>query len=45
MYSLQELLSRNSNMSKSFSYSVTASYMEIYKDEVYDLLVERENVS
>lgn len=25
--------------------SFTVSYMEIYKDEVYDLLVTRENVS
>ena len=25
--------------------SYTVSYMEIYKDEVYDLLVTRENVS
>ena len=45
MYSLQDLLLHKSDMSTSFSYSIAASYMEIYKDEVYDLLVERENVS
>lgn len=27
-----------------YDVSLTMSYMEIYKDEVYDLLVTRENV-
>ena len=30
--------------SSGFQTSITTSYMEIYKDEVYDLLVDRETV-
>lgn len=41
----QELLNRKQPESDHESLSFSMSYMEIYKDEVYDLLGDRENVS
>ena len=32
------------SMIENYNISLAVSYMEIYKDEVYDLLVTRENV-